>query len=86
VPSGTGMSIDTHQDRNMSVPLVLHLVEGILAEVERITVQHAGAQAELTRLSIKVTALEAEMAQLRNRSSRAGEEDSRNLPERFFPN
>ena len=80
------MSNPAIRDRNTPAPLILNLVEGILAEVERMTLKHAAAEAELARLSKKVTALEAEMAQLRSRSPRASEEDSRNLIERFFPN
>jgi hypothetical protein len=64
------MSIGAHRDRDLSGPLVLHLVEGVLAEVER--------------LNTKVAALEAELAQLRNRRSTAGEESLRRRFERFF--
>jgi len=78
------MSIRAHRDGDPSGPLVLHLVEGVLAEVERITRQHANTEAELTRLNAKVTALETELAQLRNRRLPAREESLRSRFERFF--
>ena len=81
------MSIGVHRDhreKDPSGPLVLHLVEGVLAEVERMTRQHASAEAELSRLNTKVTALETELAQLRNRRLPAREESLLSRFERFF--
>jgi hypothetical protein len=77
-----GSSADRNTD--LSGRLVLHLVEGVLAEVERMTRQHATAEAELTRLSAKVTALEAELAQLRTTRLEGGGNDSHNSFDRFF--
>jgi hypothetical protein len=78
------MSIGAHRDGDLSGPLILHLVEGVLAEVELMIKQHANAEAELTRLNTKVTALEAEIAQLRNRRSPAAGQSPHSRLERLF--
>jgi ribosomal protein L29 len=56
-------------------PLVLHVVEGFPGELESIIRKLAVAEADLNRLNTKVTTLEAEIAELRNKRALLGEEN-----------
>lgn len=56
-------------NKDSSAPLLVHLVDGLLSEMERMTGQMALAETELKRLHAKVTIVEAELAKVKSHSA-----------------
>ena len=75
LPNEPKMGVGVYRDNDLTRPLVLHVVEGVLGEVESIMRKLAVAEADLTRLNTRVTTLEAEIAELRNQRALPGEEN-----------
>lgn len=72
----------TAQQNESAAPLMIHLVDGLLKEIERIAREMARAESELERLSKKVGILEAELAKVRssNPETQDGHSGSRIFP------
>lgn len=68
----------------MTGPLFLHLLEGVLEEVEHMTARVTADEAELKRVNARIAILEAELAQIRSRGTGRHEEMPPGRLVRFF--